>query len=145
MSVPLQPVSLNKGRPAPVPRISPRRDPNAARRPRNWAAEEDEVLRQYYPEKGMPTCALKLPNRTLAAINGRITKLGLKYLGTPRPKRPSRSESYVLTAEMEAAIREAFPNLAGRGATTELARKLDVSRRWLRDQLLNLGLVVPLK
>lgn len=140
MSVPLQPVSLNKRHPPPQPRLSAKRDPDAARHARYWTAAEDEIVRENYDRHGAAACLLKLPRRTIESIYGRAHKLGVAK--TQRRARGKHTAA-VLTPELEQAIRNAWPELAKRRSVKTLAVQLGVQRWWLSKQLVKLGLTVP--
>lgn len=140
MSVPLQPMSLNKGRPPPQPPLSAKRGPDAARHVRYWTAAEDEIVRQNYEKGGAAACLLKLTRRTIESIYNRAHKLGLAK--APSGRRGKRNPPQ-LTPELEQAIRDAWPELAKRRSVKTLAVRLDVERWWLSKQLVKLGLTVP--
>lgn len=140
MSVPLQPVSLSKGRPPPQPRLAPKRAPDAPRHARFWTQAEDEIVRQNYGTGGAAACLLKLPQRTIEGIYGRAHKLGL---GVPHYNGKGKRRTPEMSPELEQKIRDAWPELAAkRGSVRTLAVRLDVERWWLSRQLVKLGLTV---
>lgn len=140
MSVPLQPVSLKKGRPPPQPRLSPRRVPADQRTSRYWKSEEDEILRRHYVADGVSACVLKLPNRTIEACYGRALKLGLTK---PHTNGKGKRRTPELTPELEQQIRDAWPTLQYKSQARTLAARLGVERWWLARQIVKLGLAHP--
>lgn len=46
-----------------------------------WSAEEDAMLKQYYPIEGK-SCTVRFPNKTECVVLARAFKLGLKVIGT---------------------------------------------------------------
>lgn len=139
MSVQLQPVSLKKGRLS-LPRLSPKYDPKAPKHARYWRPEEDAVLRAHYASDGVSVCMVKLPRRTMSAIYGRAFGLGLHK---PHTNGRGKRRTPELTPELEQKIREAWPTLASRSATADLAIKLGVERWWLSKAMAQLGLSMP--
>lgn len=139
----LERVSFKKGR-AHLPRLSKPYVPGV-RSEKYWTEEEDQILRDHYPDKGFAYCASKLPNRSKTAIYGRVQKLGVKFGGsTPRTIRTQ--EQY---AELDARITELWPTLdlpAGSvSGVEELARLLGEPHWLITQRCRRLGLTRPRK
>lgn len=132
----LTPVSFSKPRGS-QPRLSPRYVPGR-HDARFWKDDEIAVLREHYPKSGVGACEARLPNRTRTTIYQQARKLGLKA-----PKTPEHRERHVYGPEMDDAIRQAWPELRGRGAVNGLADRLGVPRWWLSKQATRLGLSKP--
>jgi hypothetical protein len=121
-----------------APRLSERYIPGR-RSERYWAEAELDILRRHYADRGADWCAAQLPGRGLAQIYSQANKLGLRRL-TRAPKRtPAKADVPALDAQ----IREAFPELRGRGAVASLADRLGVPRWWLSGRLAAMGLAQP--
>lgn len=45
-----------------------------------WSEEEDEIIRQYYPQNGWQKVYQMLPNRNKKGIQSRAFKLNVQYL-----------------------------------------------------------------
>lgn len=135
---------MKKGKPEPLPRISRlgRVPPDQMLR-RPWTAEEDDIIRQVYPSKGVVACVARLPGRTILSIYNRTSKL--KVRRSNRTPRPDRAKKLDLTPDREAWLREEWAKLSGRGMTADLAMRLGVTRRCLYDTAVTLGLEIPLK
>lgn len=134
----LTPVSFRKMR-ASEPRLSPRRVPGR-RHERFWTDAEIAVLHEYFPEGGAPACEAHLPNRSRTTIYQHASKLGLKA-----PNFPEQRERHDYGPEMDDRIRQAWPDLQGRGAMNGLADRLGVPRWWLSKKAAQLGLAQPHK
>ena len=68
--------------------------------PNPWTADEDAVLRRYYPDGGPQACLPHL-NRTKAGIMGRVQRLGIRC--TPEIQNP-------WTADEDAVLRRYYPD-----------------------------------
>lgn len=106
---------------------------------RFWSEAELNVLREHYPSKGILYCLDRLPNRTRTVAYQQAHKLGLKRDGLPA-ERSSYSQRY---PEIDAALREAYPSMAGKGSMNALADKLDVPRWLLSTRARVIGLTTP--
>jgi hypothetical protein len=129
MSATLQPVSMKKGR-GWAPRLSEPYDPNKERHERFWSDAEIAIVRSEFPTGGAAACQVKLPNRTISSIYGLAHKLKLRAPGRKRPR-----QHHELTPEIERRMREAWPELIGRGAITrfvevDLAVPKHIGLRW---------------
>src|SRR4051812_14584484 len=139
----LERVSFKKGREH-KPRLSKPYVPGVQDE-RYWTDEEDQILRDHYPDKGFAYCANKLPNRSKTAIYGRVQKLSVKF-GSGKPRQIRTQEQY---AALDAKISELWPTLeipkGDLNGMNELARLMD-EPRWLVSQRCNkLGLTRPRK
>jgi hypothetical protein len=133
----LRPVSFRKGR-ASAPRLSAPRAPGRHDE-RFWTAEENAILRQYFPAGGVPAAGAHLPNRSRSAIYGQAAKLGLKRTG-----RAVRND-IAAPPDIDEQLRARWPELQGRGAVAALAEYLGVPRWWLSQRARKLGLTVAHK
>jgi hypothetical protein len=43
-----------------------------------WSAEEEDVLKKFYPDRGLKYCAQFLPKRSLGAIEKKVKSMGLR-------------------------------------------------------------------
>lgn len=139
----LERVSFKKGREH-KPRLSAPYVPGV-KSERYWTDEEDQILREHYPAKGLAYCASKLTNRSKQAIYGRVQKLGVKVAGgSPRTIRTR--EQY---AELDARISEIWPTLVipkgDVSGAAELARQLGEPRWLISQRCRKLGLTRPRK
>ena len=66
-----------------------------------WSAEEDAILKQYYPIEGK-LCTVRFPNRTECVVLARAFKLGLKVIGT------------FWTPEEEKILMDNYPTMKGK-------------------------------
>ena len=136
----LKPVSFRQGR-AFAPRLSPPRAPGR-HHARFWTEDEDRVLRERYPEGGVPACQPHLPQHhaTASAIYGRAMKLGLAKAG----RAPQQVMGQVLPADFDDRLREAWAGIdpRKRGEVARLADEFDVPRHWISQRALKLGLTV---
>lgn len=110
---------------------------------RYWTDEEDQILREHYPSKGLAYCASKLTNRSKQAIYGRVQKLGVKVAGgSPRTVRTRQQY-----AELDAKISELWPTLVipkgDVSGAAELARQLGEPRWLITLRCRKLGLTRP--
>ncbi|WP_435008055.1 hypothetical protein P12x_005324 [Tundrisphaera lichenicola] len=139
----LERVSFKKGREH-KPRLSKPYVPGV-RDERYWTEEEDQILRDHYPDKGFAYCAAKLPNRSKTAIYGRVQKLGVKY-GDGKLRKIRTHEEY---AELDAKISEIWPTLdlpAGSvSGVKEVARRLNEPHWLITQRCRRLGLTRPRK
>ncbi len=139
MSGALKPVSFRKGREH-APRLSKPYVPGKHHE-RFWSEAECDVLRRHYPAGGAPACEPHLPKRSRSAIYIQAGKLGLDPPKGGGPQRAKRTKAEV--AALDAKIREAWPELNGRGAVQALADRLGVQRWWLTKRATALGLTMP--
>jgi len=137
MSTPLQPVSFKKGRQH-LPRLSTPYVPGK-RSERHWTEAEHQVLRDHYADKGFAYCAERLPNRTKSGIYLAARKLGLKRKG----RKPARSDWRARYPEIDEQIKAAWPEMTGRGAVKDLAKKMDAPRWLVSTRVRALGLSMP--
>ena len=98
------------------------------------------MLREHYPAGGASACLVRMPGRTLSGIYGRAYALKLHK---PHTNGRGQRRTPELSPEMEAKIREAWPTLATRSATADLAIRLGVERWWLSRAIVKLGLSMP--
>ncbi|MBS1911320.1 MAG: hypothetical protein JST22_04985 [Bacteroidetes bacterium] len=92
--------------------------------PPKWSAEEDAVLRKYYPGEGAQYCAAKL-GRPKSGVNARAEKLGIRSLDT-RP----------WTNKEDALLRLRY----GKLTAPRLAAMLKRSEMGVRHRIRKLGL-----
>lgn len=69
------------------------------KRPGYWCAEEDEILRQYYPSEGVKV-SRRLSGRTENAVKLRARELGVKFTGNGRLRLWTAEEWNVLSGNM---------------------------------------------
>ena len=134
----LRPVSFKKGR-ASAPRLSPKREPGKTHE-RYWTETENEVLRQYFPQGGMPAAGAHLPNRSRSSIYAQAHKLGLTRSGQPQTREPVAAP-----ADIDDTLRARWPLLEGRGAVNDLAAELGLPRWWISHRARKLELTVAHK
>jgi hypothetical protein len=132
----LTPVSFKKGRPESQPRLSPKRVPGRTH-DRYWSPEEDAVMREHYAAHGVAGCKPRLPGRSKRSIYQHANLLGLTR------SRGGRGGLRTKPDVDDATIVAGWAELKGRGAVTAFAERLGVSRIWLSDQALRLGLTAP--
>lgn len=132
----LTPVSFKKGR-ASEPRLSTPYVPGK-RHPRFWTDAEDQVVRDHYPTGGVAGCLLRLPGRTASGVHQAARRLGIGS-----EKMTAERQTHAYGPEMDQRIKQAWPNLKGRGAVDNLALELDVPRWWLSKRATKLGLTNP--
>ena len=138
MGAPLRPVSFAKAR-GHMPRLSAPYVPGV-RHERYWIAAECEVVRKHYAAGGAAACKPHLPRRSTEQIMAKAHALGVKRKG-----RAARIVGVHGYKGIDADIRAAWPALKGRGAFSELARRLGVPRWWLSKRMTKLGLTMPHK
>jgi hypothetical protein len=134
----LRPVSFKKGREH-APRLSPIRRPGRTDA-RFWTEAENNILRRYFPDGGMPAVGAHLPNRSRSSIYAQANKLGLSRNGVQ-----ARAPRIETSPEMDDRIRARWPELSGRGAVAAFADELEVPRWWLSDRAQKMGLIVAHK
>lgn len=134
----LQRVSFKKGREF-KPRLSKKYVPGRHAET-YWREEEDQILRDHYPDKGFAFCASKLPKRSKLSIYQRARILGLHFKNKGPNKRRTREEM----AALDTKIMEIFPTLelppGSKNGANEIARRLNEPRWLISDRLLRLGL-----
>lgn len=135
----LTPVSFRKVR-GHAPRLSKPYVPGAPKHERFWSETELQVLRDHYERHGPDHCIGLLRGRGKTAVYQTAANLGLKA-----PNRKAERQTHASTPELDARIREAWPELKGRGAVYALADRLRVPRWWLSKQATRLGLTMPHK
>lgn len=139
----LERVSFKKGREH-KPRLSKPYVPGV-RHERYWTEQENEILREHYPGKGLAYCANKLPGRGKSSIYGQANKLGLKRKGVQQKKSRSREQF----AELDARISELWPTLelpAGSVSGVKEVARLLGEPHWIVTQRCRiLGLTRPRK
>jgi len=72
---------------------------------RIWSKEEDDIIRQYYPEFGSSGCLERLQNRTTGAIQDRASFLGIKSTYSNRQKLRDANSSGISRGRMNDAGR----------------------------------------
>lgn len=119
-----------------LPRLSVPYDPNKPRDARFWTEAEFQVLRDNYGKpRGVDACRRLLPNRSLTVIYQKAQQLGLRADG----KRAERKR-YTITPELEETIRERWPSLTARGATTAFAAELGLPKHIMLRAAERMGL-----
>jgi hypothetical protein len=138
VNAPLTPVDFKKGREH-LPRLSEPYVPGK-RHARYWTAEEEAIVREYYPAGGVSACQAHLqPHRTRAAIHAYAHSLGIR--SERMPERRKARPKYAL----DDIVRERWPLLNGRGAVALLAEELSIPRWQLSRTASRLGLAIPHK
>jgi hypothetical protein len=138
----LQTVSMKKGR-GHLPRISPKYDPGKPRHARYWSPAEDAIIREQFAIGGAAAVLLKLPSRTATGVYQRAKYLKVNAPGRERDKPRGH---YVMTDELAARMREAWPGLTGRGDITRFAEQtLKLPKWWVLKQAVKLGLGATLQ
>jgi hypothetical protein len=132
----LSPVSFKKGRQY-LPRLSKPYDPGKPRDERFWTEAEDEIIRRHYPAGGYQACAALLPQHKTgkAGIYRRAQMLGVKS-----SRQAAVRQSHPTSPELDQVIRDAWPELEGKGAVNGLADRLGVPRWWLSKRATKLEL-----
>jgi hypothetical protein len=128
----LRAVSFKKGRES-APRLTPKRAPGRTS-DRYWTEEENEILRQYYPQGGMPAAGAHLPNRSAPSIYVQANHLGL------RPSGQKERTAIDAPADIDDMLRARWPELKGKGAVNELAAELGLPRWWVSKRARKLEL-----
>lgn len=107
---------------------------------RFFAEWELQVLRDHYEKDGPAACLAKLPHRNLGSIYRKANALGL------RNAYPGTRARHHKTAELDAKIRQRWPELKGRGAVIAFAEELGKPRWWVSRRARDLGIAtVPHK
>lgn len=83
------------------------------KRPGYWCAEEDEILRQYYPSEGVKV-SRRLSGRTENAVKLRARELGVKFTGNGRLRLWTAEEWNVLSGNMALGLSALMKLLPGR-------------------------------
>ena len=107
---------------------------------RFWTGREELILRNTYPEGGVPACLPRLPGRTPASIYQRAAKLGLiapAEAARGAPRRRHQSNEHI-----DALIRRTYAN-PEKGAIKRLAQTIGRPRAWIADRAIKLGCTVP--
>ena len=112
----------------PVPAATPRR------RRRHWTAAEMAVLTQHYLAGGAAACAALLPGRDTKAIHTKAIGLGLR-------RQKEHSATRESTEFLDAAIRRFYLQPQRRGALTDMAQRLGVTRQWISTRAATLGVL----
>lgn len=139
-AAPLRPVAFGKGREA-RPRLSKPWDPTAPRSDRYWTEDELRILRENFPKVGGAGCVPLLPRRSRGSIYTTAGKLGLPAPGRKPDK--IRRLSAEETAELDEKLKEAWPNLAGKGAFKRFCEDLGIPRHTVGRRAEVLGLAMP--
>jgi hypothetical protein len=130
----LTPVSFRKGR-AHEPRLSEPYVPGR-RSDRFWSDAQTSVLKENYETHGPAHCVSLLPGKSLHQIYAQANKLGLRAPAAGAERRQ-------VGTTYDAAIKEAWPSLTGRGAVSRLAAELGIKRDAVSRRALALGLTMP--
>src|SRR5207245_2326303 len=122
----LETVSMKKPR-GHAPRLSVPYDPNKPRDRRYWTDAELAIVRENYGKRGgIDICRRKLPHRSKSTIY----QVGRK-LNVSAHKQPAERRYIEYTPALEKKIRERWPSLTKKGATTAFAEELGVPKHWL--------------
>ncbi len=112
------------------------------RHERFWTDEEKQVLVDHYAKDGAAACALKIPGRSVHRIYAQAHKMGLV---SAKVKRPSTHRTKADVAALDTQIREAWPELQGRGPVTAFAQQVGAQRWFVSKRARALGLTMPHK
>lgn len=134
----LRPVSFKKPREH-APRIGPARVVGKQHE-RFWTEAELDILRQYFPDGGMPAAGAHLPGRSRSSIYVKAHQLGMSRKGQPQAKGKIDAP-----ADIDDQLRAKWPLLQGRGAVNDLAEDMKLPRWWLSQRARKLGLTVAHK
>ena len=93
---------------------------------RYWSVEELNILKKYYPEKGVEFCMKFLPNRTKDSIRREVSKLDI------------RCKNVFWTEEEEQFMREYYPIFGVKYCMKALNR----TRLMIKCKAFNMGLQV---
>lgn len=125
-----------------APRLSKPYIAKAPRDERYWTADEDAIIRQYFPTGGRNTCLAHLgPHRTPSGVYGRAHKLGVKI------RRKGPQISLKVSPDFDARLRKFYEEGDGRkrGECNAFADAHGLPRWWVTKRAIKLGLVMPHK
>lgn len=108
---------------------------------RFWTGREEKILREVYPNGGVPTCLPLLAGRTATAIYQRANILGLasspsKKAGVPRQRWRS-------SPQIDAIIQRVYQSTPEKNDIQRLAQVVGRPRWWVSKRAQALGFVAP--
>lgn len=133
----LQPLAFRKGRrqqPSQRVRVTGRHSD------RFWSEAEDAIVRQHYPLGAASACEPLLPGRSRISIYQRAANLGLKANGRGENRQRLSADEI---ADLDEKIRDAWPNLTGRGDFRRFCESVGHPRHVVTRRVQVLGMAVP--
>lgn len=110
---------------------------------RFWTGREEKILRDNYPDGGVPACLSLLPGRTAASIYNRAGLLGLVRVdGTGRATGFPRKRWHA-SAAIDEVIRRCYQGSPSKRDVLRCAQTLGRPRWWVSKRAVRLGLVPP--
>lgn len=108
---------------------------------RFWTGREEKLLRQHYPQGGVPACLEVLPGRSASAIYNRAGQLGLRRPGANGRVVPR--QRWHSSVAIDAVIRRTYQAVPSKGDIARCAKTVGRPRWWVSKRASQLGLVVP--
>lgn len=108
---------------------------------RFWTGREEKLLRQHYPQGGVPACLEVLPGRSASAIYNRAGQLGLRRPGADGRVVPR--QRWHASPPIDAVIRRTYQSVPSKGDIAACAKAVGRPRWWVSKRARELGLVVP--